>query len=409
MRIETRSEPDLLDSVRLGWHRSGMRLRTAARGAAAVALLAALTGCTSGDGGGLVGTPVPLPTATPTSSASPSPSPSGPTGPVQPAGDPSDLVTGLESPWSVVPVDGSILISQRDTATVVEVTASGATREAAHIDGVVPGGEGGLLGLALLDGDGERWLYAYYTAQDDNRIVRMPLTGTAGSLALGPQTVLLDGIAKAGNHDGGRLAFGPDGMLYATVGDAALGDVAQDPSKLNGKILRMTPDGGVPEGNPFGDSLVWSLGHRNPQGLAWTADGTMFAAEFGQDTWDEINRIEPGANYGWPVVEGAAGDERFRDPVYQWSTDDASPSGLTVIGDTLFLAGLGGERLWMIQGAATGGEPVVTEYFRDAYGRIRDVLPGPDGSLWFLTDNTDGRGSPRPGDDRLVRIGLAPA
>lgn len=154
---------------------------------------------------------------------------------------------------------------------------------------------------------------------------------------------------------------------------------------------------------------MWSLGHRNPQGIAWTADGTMFASEFGQNTWDELNRIEPGANYGWPVVEGAAGDGRFRDPVYQWRTRDASPSGLAAVGDTLFLAALRGERLWMVQGATAGGTPTATEHFTGQYGRIRDVLPAPDGSLWFITDNTDGRGDPRPGDDRMVRIALAPA
>jgi glucose/arabinose dehydrogenase len=388
-----------------------MRRGRARAGGIAVAVVLLLAGCTGA--GGNRSTPVPLPPETrppsETASPSPSPTPAGPTGPVQPAGDPSDIVTGLQSPWSVVPVGDSILISQRDTATIVEVVPGGQAREAGRVDGVVPGGEGGLLGLVLHEDGGERWLYAYYTAQDDNRIVRMPLTGETGSLALGAQEVLLTGLAKAGNHDGGRIEFGPDGMLYATVGDAGSGDRAQDPASLNGKILRMTPEGTVPAGNPFGDSLVWSMGHRNPQGIAWTADGTMFASEFGQNTWDELNRIEPGVNYGWPVVEGIAGDSRYRDPVYQWSTGDASPSGLAIAGDTLFMAALRGERLWMIQGAATGAEAVATEYFTGQYGRLRDVLLAPDGALWILTDNTDGRGSPRDGDDRLVRIALAPA
>jgi glucose/arabinose dehydrogenase len=171
----------------------------------------------------------------------------------------------------------------------------------------------------------------------------------------------------------------------------------------------MTPTGGVPDDNPFVGSLVWSYGHRNPQGLTWTENGTMYAAEFGQDTWDELNRIEPGANYGWPTVEGIhdTAEDGFVNPIYQWSTDDASPSGLVAIGDTLFMAGLGGERLWVIQGAPAGGELTVSSYFSE-YGRIRDVVPASDGSLWFLTNNT-ARGDPRDGDDRLVRIGLAPA
>jgi glucose/arabinose dehydrogenase len=237
----------------------------------------------------------------------------------------------------------------------------------------------------------------------------MHLDGTSGAFRLGEQQVILTGLAKAGNHNGGRIAFGPDGMLYATVGDAGDTSRAQDLGSLNGKILRMTPTGGVPKDNPFADSLVWSYGHRNPQGITWTDDGTMYAAEFGQDTWDELNRIVPGTNYGWPTVEGIddGAGEGFTNPIYQWSTDDASPSGLVAIGDTLFMAGLGGERLWVIQGATMGGELTVSSYFSE-YGRIRDVVAAADGSLWFLTNNT-ARGDPRNGDDRLVRIGLVPA
>lgn len=315
-------------------------------------------------------------------------------------------MSGLAAPWSVVPVGDSMLISQRDEGTIVEATG-GTVREVGPVDGVVPGGEGGLLGLALLDDGGDRWLYAYFTAADDNRIVRMPLDGDPGAFALGPAEVVLDGLAKAANHNGGRIAFGPDGMLYATVGDAGSPDLSQDPASLNGKILRMTPEGDVPDGNPLGDSLVWSLGHRNPQGLAWAPDGTMYATDFGQNRWDELNVITPGANYGWPVVEGAGGDARFVDPLQQWSTVEASPSGLAAVGATLFLAGLRGERLWAVQGAPAAPTPL--EYYRDELGRIRDAVAAPDGSLWLLTGNTDGRGSPRDGDDRLVRIALVPA
>ena len=162
---------------------------------------------------------------------------------------------------------------------------------------------------------------------------------------------MLSGLDKAGNHNGGRIAFGPDGMLYATVGDAGDPDTAQDPASLNGKILRMTPTGKVPDDNPIDGSLVYSMGHRNPQGLAWDSDGQLWAAEFGQDTWDEFNRIEPGGNYGWPVVEGIGrrrSPDAYIDPWAQWPTDDASPSGLTYVDGTFFMAGLGGERLWAI-------------------------------------------------------------
>jgi glucose/arabinose dehydrogenase len=170
----------------------------------------------------------------------------------------------------------------------------------------------------------------------------------------------------------------------------------------------MTPDGAAAPGNPFGN-LVWSLGHRNPQGIAWDANGQLWAAEFGQNTWDELNRIARGGNYGWPVVEGVAGDARFIDPVMQWRTDEASPSGLAIVGDTLFLAALRGQRLWSIAPATSGAQLAATPWYVGEFGRIRDAVPGPDGELWFIGNNTDGRGSPRDGDDRLYRVTLAPA
>ena len=367
------------------------RIGSAALAAATAALLA---GCASGPQVTPITTmPAPRPSGTAeTRALSPA---------VQPAGEPTELASGLDAPWSILRLpDGATLISERDTADVLELLPDGSTRVAAHVEGVQPNGEGGLLGLAFLpEGD---WVYAYLTASDDNRIVRMPLTGSPGSLGLGEPETILTGIAKAGNHDGGRLAFGPDGMLYATAGDASNGDRAQDKASLNGKILRMTPTGGVPDGNPFG-TLVWSMGHRNPQGIAWDSAGTMYASEFGQNTWDELNVITPGANYGWPVVEGVAGDSRFTDPVTQWPTSDASPSGLAIVSDTLFMTGLRGERVWSIRPDATDAP---TAWFAGTYGRIRDAVAGPDGSLWFITNNTDGRGDPRSGDDRLYQVAL---
>ena len=392
---------------------------TAARGrrgrmrhAASVSLIAALAvaavalaGCTS---------PVPLPSPTPLPSTDAPPSASAPTPPpavLQPTGDVEVIASGLDVPWSILRLpNGGVLVSERDTANIVEVLDDGSLRVAGSVPGVVPGGEGGLMGLAFLPSEGERpdLVYAMYTAASDNRIVRMPLTGEPGSLALGAPEPLLTGIAKAGNHDGGRIAFGPDGFLYATAGDAGNGDRAQDPASLSGKILRMTPDGAAAPGNPFGN-LVWSLGHRNPQGIAWDARGDMWATEFGQNTWDELNRIERGGNYGWPLVEGIAGDARFLDPVMQWRTDEASPSGLAIVGDTLFLAALRGERLWTVAPATSGAQLVATPWFVGEFGRLRDMAAGPDGELWFISSNTDGRGSPREGDDRLYRVSLAPA
>ena len=324
-------------------------------------------------------------------------------GPLQPSGATTVLVTGLTSPWSVVRLGDAALISERDTGQVIEF-AGGSTRVAGTIPGVAPRGEGGLLGLAVLNASGERWLYAYFTSADDNRIVRFELTGSAGSLALSPGEPVLTGLAKAGNHNGGRIAFGPDGMLYATVGDAGDPGLSQDAGSYNGKILRMTPTGAVPAGNPFPGSLVWSLGHRNPQGLAWDEQGRLWSSEFGQNTWDELNLIEPGVNYGWPVVEGIAGDARFADPVLQWAPSEASPSGLASIDGTLLLASLRGQRLWVIDPAGGTAEA----WFTAEFGRMRDAVPGPGGSLWVLTNNTDGRGSPGELDDRLLEFELVP-
>lgn len=317
---------------------------------------------------------------------------------------PTTIVSGLDAPWSMVRLaSGSTLISERDTRLVKELTADGQLREVGVVGDAAPGGEGGLLGLATLN-DNE--LYVYLTTTNDNRIVKFELEGAAGEYSLGASRDILTGLKSSRVHNGGRIAFGPDGMLYAAVGDASEPQSAQNLDSLNGKILRMTPDGSVPSDNPFAGSLVYSLGHRNPQGIAWDDDGQLWAAEFGQNTWDEFNIIRAGANYGWPLEEGASTGSDFEAPIFQWTTDEASPSGLTFVGGTFFMAGLGGERLW----AVNPGDPTTANAsFAGDFGRIRDVIPGPDGSLWMLTNNTDGRGEPRDNDDRIVQVELAPA
>lgn len=364
-----------------------------------------LTGCTQ---------PSPKPTATRTVTPTPRPTPSStstavPAIPWQPSGHTTTLASGLDAPWSIVPLaSGSTLISQRDDGTIIERMPQGELRTAGIVPGVEHDGEGGLLGLAVQKVSAPPFLYAYETTDDDNRVVKLPLTGVPGSYAIGPPVNVITGIPKASNHDGGRIAFGPDGMLYVTAGDASNGSNAQDLTSLGGKILRLTPDGGVPADNPFPGSPVWSYGHRNPQGIGWDAYGTMWASEFGQNTWDELNIITAGSNYGWPNVEGIGKDPKYKDPVYQWPTDEASPSGLAIAGDTIFMAGLGGERLWTIWPTAGHAPVTVKAFFDGDFGRLRDVVVhGND--LWILTNNTDGRGSPRDGDDKLLKIPLVPA
>ncbi|CDK01288.1 conserved exported hypothetical protein [Microbacterium sp. C448] len=362
-------------------------MRPLRRGMIAVAFVTmstlALAGCVAG----------PPARSTPSVAATPSATAAEPAGP-------RDVVTGLAAPWSVALIGDSALVSERDSARILEFTPGGDIREIGVIEGVVSGGEGGLLGLAMAPD--ESALYAYSTAEDGNRVQRFALQGEPGSLSLGTPDVVIDGLPKAGVHNGGRIAFGPDGALYITTGDAGVPRSAQDPDSLAGKILRLDPDGGVPTDNPFAGSPVYSLGHRNVQGLGWAADGRMFASEFGQDTVDELNLIEPGANYGWPDVEGAGGADRgFVDPVQEWPTDAASPSGLAVIDDSIYIANLRGRSLRVVP---LDDLSASTVHLAGTYGRLRSVLEGPNGELWIVTNNTDGRGDPADGDDRVVAL-----
>ncbi|MGH3994224.1 MAG: PQQ-dependent sugar dehydrogenase, partial [Pseudonocardiaceae bacterium] len=313
----------------------------------------------------------------------------------------STIATNLASPWGLAFLsDGSALVSERNTARIKRI-ANGTVTTIGTVPGVRPGGEGGLHGLAVSSNFAtDRLVYAYHTAANDNRVVRMRYTTTLGS----PQ-VIVSGIPRASIHNGGRLAFGPDGMLYISAGDAGVTSRAQNLSSLGGKILRVTPTGAAAPGNPFG-SRVFSYGHRNVQGLAFDSGGRLWASEFGQNTWDELNRIQAGRNYGWPIVEGRAGDPRFVDPIVQWRPAEASPSGIAFSRNTVWLASLRGQRLWAVPvlNGALDGTPVA--FFNGTYGRLRLVTPAPDGSLWLMTNNTDGRGTPRPGDDRIVRLTL---
>ncbi len=371
--------------------RTTKHIRRAAVLTACISVSIMLASCGSTEG-------QPTAPTTPADPGTTTPAPSGRGGAALLTGAPEAATVGLQAPWSVVFRNGTALVSERDTGRILELVDDRATRVVGTISDVASGGEGGLLGMAV-DDDGR--LYVYSTGPDGNRIERYDVTGAPGSLALGTGVTLVDEIPSASYHDGGRIAFGPDGMLYATVGDAGQSTSAQDLDSHAGKILRMTPDGDVPDDNPFPDSLVYSYGHRNPQGVAWARDGTMFATEFGQDTRDELNVIVPGGNYGWPDVEGIANNDDFIDPVQQWEPGDASPSGMTAINGTLFIANLRGQ---VLRAVPIADPSVSTDYYAGEYGRIRDVTVTPDGDLWFVTNNTDGRGDPGPDDDRILSV-----
>ena len=233
-------------------------------------------------------------------------------GAAQPAADvdkPSVLVRNLEVPWAIAFLpDGDALVTERDSARLLRVTPQGRVSTVGTVPGVEPSGEGGLLGVAVSPSFGrDRLVYLYFSTATDNRIVRFRYSdGGIGRTGMELDAVLT-GIPRAAIHNGGRLAFGPDGMLWATTGEHAEPGISQDRDSLGGKILRMTPDGRPAPGNPFG-TLVWTYGHRNVQGVAWDADGRMYATELGQNRFDEINRIRKGHNYGWPVIEGAGHD-----------------------------------------------------------------------------------------------------
>ncbi|MFF4247739.1 PQQ-dependent sugar dehydrogenase [Streptomyces sp. NPDC001822] len=381
-----------------------------------VALLASasllLSACSS-SGGPAAGEGAPTASATGTAtapSASDSPSPDLP-----PAKGSVEVVktftTGLASPWGLATLPGGdLLVASRDDATITRIDGdSGRKTLLGSVPGVAPSGEGGLLGLAVAPTFGaDHLIYAYFTTESDNRIARMQYDEKKPpGQQLGAPDTIVRGIPKGSIHNGGRIAFGPDRMLYAGTGETGDTGLAQDKSSLAGKILRMTPDGEPVHGNPEGDSLVYSYGHRNVQGLAWDGRKQLWAAEFGQNTWDELNRIEPGRNYGWPEVEGKKGEAGFVDPVAQWKTSEASPSGIAYAEGSIWMAGLRGERLWRIPlSGKPGEEPLAApQAFLDGkYGRLRTVLAAGGDTLWLVTSNTDGRGTPKPGDDRILLL-----
>ena len=331
-------------------------------------------------------------------------------------------VENLEIPWQLIflPESDRALVTERpgrirliENGSLAE--ANYAELDAAHV------GEGGLLGLAHHpELPAEPYIYTMYTYQHEdgnyyNRISRLTDRGSSAD----SEEVILDNIPAARIHNGGRIKFGPDDRLYITTGDVGQPGLAQRKDNLAGKILRLNPDGSLPEDNPYQDSPVYSLGHRNPQGLAWNSAGDLFisdhgpSGENGLQAKDMIKLIEPGGNYGWPNRIGYFGDGEYHDPLIMWPDAAVPPSGAVFLNDVLYVATLRSRALLRISfetedelqyQAAEIERWFAQDNYSGRYGRLRDVNSGPDGSLYLLTSNRDGRGSPLPGDDKIYRL-----
>jgi len=369
---------------------------TVARKAAALVLVTSLlTGCSFGP-------PPPDQTGTPPKLPSPSMSPSGTSDDGQAAVE--VVARDLAVPWGLdfLP-DGTALVTERDSNRLLKVSLADTgpsgtpVTEVQKIAGVTNGGDGGLLGLAVSPQYAtDKTIFIYYSTATDNRIAKLTLGGT-------PQPIVT-GIPYGATDDGGRLAFGPDGFLYAGTGDAGNPASAADPKSLGGKILRMTLDGKPAPGNP-GPTLVYASGFRDVEGLGWDRAKRMYATDKGDTTFDELNVIQPGKDYGWPVAQGRIGDQKYVDPLLTWKPDQGGCAGVGGAGLVLVTACLTSTRLYVLQvtdsGTALGApQPLLTK----KYGRLRTVAAALDGSVWVTTSNKDGQGNPTPDDDQILRI-----
>lgn len=324
--------------------------------------------------------------------------------------EPQVMAENLSVPWEVVTLpDGSLLITERP-GTLLHLSVSGQNRTT--VAGVEHVGEGGLLGIALDPNfETNNWLYLYLTTETEtglrNRIERYTFSATENVLS--QREVIIDTIPGAKYHDGGRIAFGPDGFLYVTTGDAQLESLAQDTNSLAGKILRMTASGEPAPDNPFGN-YTYSYGHRNPQGLAWDEQGRLWSSEHGpsgaQTGYDEINLITAGSNYGWPEIKGNETREGMTAPLLQSGSEDTwAPGDIAVIGNTLYMTGLRGESLYTAAIVGDATTPTLrnfTAHLRTDLGRLRTVQANPAGQLYLTTSNTDGRGTAGNTDDLLI-------
>jgi glucose/arabinose dehydrogenase len=318
---------------------------------------------------------------------------------------PEVILDQLNIPWEIAFLPGGDLLVTERPGTLLRI---GADKRTIPISGVTHRGEGGLLGLALHPAFAQNNLiYLYLTTTTEggltNRVERYMLQG----VVLSDRQVIIEGIPGAANHDGGRIAFGPDGKLYITTGDAGKTANAQDTKSFAGKILRLNDDGSIPTDNPFGNA-VYSYGHRNVQGIAWDEQGQLWATEHGRSGassgYDELNKITPGANYGWPDLEGDETRAEMVSPqIHSGASDTWAPGGIAYLNGKVIFAGLRGEALYVAD-VADGTAKNLKTYLRETYGRLRTVTVGPDGMLYVLTSNRDGRGKAEATDDRIIKV-----
>lgn len=311
----------------------------------------------------------------------------------------------LEIPWALdfLP-DGSIVFTERaGRVRLIDAKEDLLPEPLLTIDEVAHVGEGGLLGIAAHPNFAKnRFIYVYYTYREGSKLANKVVRFRKQDKKLVDKKVIISNIPGAANHNGGRIKFGPDGLLYITTGDALIPDLAQDKNSSAGKILRLKDDGAIPANNPFPSSPVYSFGHRNPQGLAWDAQGRLWATEHGASAADELNLIEPGKNYGWPIILGEEKAPGLESPVIQSGKETWAPSGAAFLNGSIFFAGLRGQSLYEL--VIEGRPPVLRPHLNKNFGRLRDVVVGPDNFLYLLTSNRDGRGVPTVEDDQIVRI-----
>lgn len=314
------------------------------------------------------------------------------------------VAENLTIPWEIVFLpDESMLVTERNGN--LKHISSGAV---IPVSGVAHRGEGGLLGMALHpDFKKNQFIYLYSTTAVNSGLTNRVERYKFANNQLTDRKSIIENIPGSSNHDGGRIAFGPDGMLYITTGDAEQTENAQNTNSLAGKILRLKDDGSIPSDNPF-KNAVYSYGHRNPQGITWDSEGNLWATEHGpsgsQTGHDELNKIEKGANYGWPLIRGNQSQANMKTPILNSGDDETwAPSGITFANGHLFFTGLRGQSLY-ISKVENGQAGSLSTYLRQKYGRLRTVVVGPDGYLYASTNNTDGRGAKKPNDDKIIRI-----